>query len=139
MDYMTLFPAFTRDKPRFAALARAILSQITDLIAVIQAVPAAYSPDYAVGIQLDALGKASGLSRPEGLSDADYRQMLLAFFTICNWNGTNETVQAVLSSAFPGSTISDNGNGTVTVHTVSQMQADYGLYPLPAGVQAALS
>ena len=139
MDYMTLFPAFMRDKPRFAALAQAILMQVSDLTDVIQAIPAAYSPEYAVGIQLDAVGEASGLPRPAGMSDADYRQVLLASFAICNWDGTNETAQAVLSSAFPGSTISDNVNGTVTVRTASQLQADYRLFPLPAGVQAAIS
>ena len=139
MDYLTLFPAFMREKPRFAALAQAILSQITDLIAVIQAIPAAYSPDYAEGIQLDAVGKAAGLPRPEGMSDADYRKYLLAWLILCNWTGTNETAQTVLSAAFPGSTISDNLNGTVRVRTVDSLQVDYKLYPLPAGVQATVT
>ena len=139
MDYMTLFPAFMREKPRFAALAQAILSQVTDLMTVIQAIPAAFSPGYAEGIQLDAVGKAAGLPRPEGMSDADYRKYLLAWLMLCSWDGTNETAQAVLSAAFPGSTISDNLNGTVTVHTVDSLQADYRLYPLPAGVQAVVT
>ena len=136
---MTLFPAFMREKPRYAALARAILSQVTDLMAVIQAIPAAYSPDSAEGIQLDAVGKAAGLPRPEGMSDADFRKYLLAWLTRCSWDGTNETAQAVLSAAFPGSTISDNLNGTVTVRTVDSLQADYRLYPLPAGIQAVVT
>ena len=139
MDYMALFPAFMRDKPRFAALAQAILSQVTDLIAAIQAIPAAYSPDLAEGIQLDAVGESSGCPRPDGMTDADYRIYLLAWLYLVNWNGTNETAQAVLSSAFPGSTISDNVNGTVTVHAVDPMQEEYGLYPLPAGVGAVMT
>ena len=35
MDYMTLFPGYTRDKPRFAALAAAVLQQVYDLIALV--------------------------------------------------------------------------------------------------------
>ena len=35
MDYMTLFSAANRDKPRFAALARAVLRQAEDLIALV--------------------------------------------------------------------------------------------------------
>lgn len=139
MDYMNLFPAWSREKPRFAALAQAILTQVNDLMAVIQSIPSAYSPDFAEGASLDAIGEASGCPRPDGMSDADYRQFLLASFALFSWDGSNGTAQAVLSAAFPGSTISDNIDGTVTIHPVSQLQTDQHLYPLPAGVRAVIS
>ena len=136
MDYMTLFPAYTRQMPRFSALAQSILSQAGDLETLIRSIPAAYAPETARGIQLDAIGETSGLPRPEGLPDADYRTYLLAKFALWTWDGTNETAQPLLDGIFPGSTLSDNGNGTVTVHTVNQLQETYCLYPLPAGVLA---
>ncbi len=139
MDYMSLFPAWFREKPRFAALAQAILTQVNDLMAVIQSIPAAYSPDFAEGACLDAIGEASGCPRPDGMSDADYRQVLLASFALFSWDGSNETAQTILSTTFPGSTISDNINKTVTIHPVSQLQVDHHLYPLPAGYQAIIS
>ena len=131
---MTLFPAYTRRKPRFCALAQAILSQAQDLETTIRAIPAAFSPEGAAGTRLDALGSASGLPRPEGMADEDYRQYLLAKFTLFTWDGTNGTAQPLLESVFPGSTLSDNGDGTVTVHPVSALQEAFHLYPVPAGV-----
>ncbi len=133
---MTLFPAYTRRKPRFCALAQAILSQAQDLETTIREIPAAYSPEGAGGVRLDALGSASGLPRPEGMADEDYRKYLLAKFALFNWDGTNETAQTLLESIFPGSTISDNGDGTVTVHPISALQAQYRLWPVPAGISA---
>ena len=134
MDYMTLFPAYTRQMPRFSALAQSILTQAGDLETLIRNIPASYAPETAEGIQLDAFGEASGLQRPEGLPDIDYRTYILAKFALFTWDGTNETAQPLLNRLFPGSTISDNGNGTVIVHTVSPLQATYSLYPLPAGI-----
>ncbi len=131
---MTLFPAYTRRKPRFCALAQAILSQAQDLENTIREIPAAYSPEGAGGVRLDALGSASGLPRPEGMADEDYRKYLLAKFALFTWNGTNETTQPLLESIFPGSTLSDNGDGTVTVHPVSPLQEAYRLWPVPSGV-----
>ena len=136
MDYMTLFPAYTRQMPRFSALAQSILSQAGDLETLIQSIPVSYTPETAEGIQLDAIGETSGLPRPEGLPDAAYRTFLLAKFALFTWDGTNETAQPLLDRIFPGSTISDNGDGTVTVHTVSQLQETYCLYPLPAAILA---
>jgi len=133
---MTLFPACTRRKPRFCALAQAILSQAQDLETTIREIPAAYSPEGARGVRLDALGTASGLPRPEGLADEDYRQYLRAKFALFTWDGTNETAQPLLESIFPGSAISDNGDGTVTVRPVSPLQEAFHLYPVPAGVSA---
>ena len=139
MDYMTLFPAASRGLSRFSALAEAILSQVNDLIAVIQSMNAAFSVSGAVGVQLDTLGASLGIPRPEGLSDADYRKVLSSRLVFFNWDGANDTGQALLSQCFPGSTLCDNQNGTVTVHQVSALQSGQKLYPLPAGVGAVIS
>ena len=136
MDYMTLFPSASRNLPRFSALAEAVLSQVDDLIAVVQSLNAAFSVSGAEGAQLDALGSSLGLSRPEGMTDADWRQMLAAKLSLWTWDGANDTAQELLSRIFPGSTICDNQNGTVTVHPVSTLQSEQKLYPLPAGVRA---
>ena len=52
---MTMFPAYTRRKPRFCALAQAILSQAQDLETVIRAIPAAFSPEGAAAIRSSRL------------------------------------------------------------------------------------
>ena len=100
----------------------------------IAALPAAFSVSGAAGAQLDALGTSIQYPRPEGMSDADYRACLAAKFSLFTWDGSNESAQAVLSRIFPGSTLCDNCDGTVTVHPASALQAGQGLYPVPAGV-----
>ena len=135
MNYMTLFPSASRNLPRFSALAEAVLSQVNDLIADVQSLNAAFSVSGAEGVQLDALGSSLGLSRPDGMTDANYRQVLLAKLSLWTWDGANDTVQELLSRIFPDSTICDNQNGTVTVHPVSAQQSAQQLYPIPAGVR----
>ncbi len=139
MDYITLFPSASRNRPRFSALAEAVLSQVADLQAVIAALPAAYSVSSAVGAQLDALGASFMLPRPEGMSDEDYRSCLAAKLLLYTWDGANDSAQALLSRMFPGSTIRDNCDGTVTVHPVSSLQEEQKLYPVPAGIRAIIS
>ena len=136
---MTLFPSASRNLPRFSALAEAVLSQVNDLQAVIAAFSSAYSVQYAVGDQLDAIGASFMLPRQEGMSDADYRTYLFAKLALFTWDGSNDSAQALLTRFFPGSTICDNCNGTVTVHPVSIMQSAQKIYPLPAGVRAIIS
>ena len=139
MDYMTLFPPASRELPRFSALAEAVLSQVNDLIAVVAAFPAAFSVSGAAGAQLDSIGTSFMLPRPSGLSDDQYREYLAARLAMFGWDGANDTAQQLLTKLFPGSTISDNCDGTVGVHTVSDLQADQRLYPVPAGIQVAVS
>lgn len=139
MDYITLFPSASRSLPRFSAIAAAILSQAEDLIDVIQSLNAAFSVSEAVGVQLDALGNSLRVPRPDGMSDADYRKVLSVRLSIWNWDGANDTAQTLLTENFPGSTICDNLNGTVTIHVVSALQRDQALYPLPAGVKATIT
>jgi len=139
MDYMTLFPSASRSLPRFSALAGAILSQVNDLLAVIAALPAAFSVSEAVGIQLDAIGASFMLPRPDGMSDADYRTYLSARLVLFTWDGSNDSAQMLLARLFPGSTLCDNCDGTVTVHPVSALQSVQKICPLPAGVRAIIS
>ncbi len=139
MDYMTLFPSASREMPRFSALAEAVLSQVNDLVAVVAAFPAAFSVSGAAGVQLDDIGASFMLPRPAGLTDVQYREYLAARLAMFGWDGANDTAQGLLTRLFPGSTIADNCNGTVSVHTVSALQSDQKLFPLPAGVQAIIS
>ncbi len=134
MDYMTLFPSASRELPRFSALAEVVLSQVNDLIAVIAAFPAAFSVSGATGAQLDDIGASFMLPRPAGLTDAEYQEYLTAKLGMFTWDGANDTAQQLLTKLFPGSTIADNCNGTVNVHTVSVLQSDQKLFPLPAGI-----
>ena len=139
MEYMMLFPSASRALPRFSALAEAVLSQVNDLLTVIAALPAAFSVSGASGAQLDALGESFMLSRPEGLSDADYRTYLATKLALFTWDGSNDSAQELLSNLFPGSTLCDNCDGTVTVHPVSALQSGQKLFPLPAGVGLVVS
>ena len=134
MDYMGLFPAASRGMPRFSALARALLSQVEDLIAVVQSMNAAFSVSSAVGAQLDALGASVGVTRPEGMSDADYRVVIGAKLALFTWDGANDSAQEIVGQIFPGSTICDNQDGTVEVHTISDLQREQRLYPIVAGI-----
>ena len=139
MDYTTLFPSASRSMPRFSALAEAILSQVNDLLSVIAALPAAFSVSQAVGAQLDAIGESFMLPRLAGLSDTDYRTYLSAKLILFTWDGANDTAQALLTRLFPGSTLCDNCNGTVTIHPVSTLQSAQQIYPLPAGARAIIN
>ena len=69
MDYMTLFPGYTRDKPHFAALDAAVLQQVNDLIALVPEMESGLSVAHAVGAQLDALGVSLSIPRQSGWSD----------------------------------------------------------------------
>ena len=53
--WLFLFPSSTREKPRFSALAEAILCQAADLAAVVTAIPSAFSILHATGLRLDAV------------------------------------------------------------------------------------
>ena len=76
-DYMNLFPAFSREKPRFAALAEAVLRQAADLMALAPQLASGFSFASAEGIQLDALGESVRIPRQEGWDDETYRKVLL--------------------------------------------------------------
>ena len=141
MDYLSLFPPYQRDKPRFMALARAVLSQAEDLQRLFDTLaPAAYSLEAAVGPQLDALGALLNIPRPSpGVSDEDYRFFLRARLAAHHWDGTNGSLPAILAAAFPGreATLRDNLDGSVTL-SLSGPPPPFPLkelFPVPAGVR----
>ena len=139
MDYMTLFPSASRNMPRFSALSQAVLSQVNDLVAIIAILPEAYSVTGAVGDQLDALGKSLMFSRPEGLSDEQYRSYLQIKLALYTWDGSNESAQRLMARYLPGVSICDNCDGTITVTDALARVVDEGLYPVPAGVRTIVS
>ena len=136
MDWLSLFPGASRDKPRLMALAGAVLRQAEDLVSVIEALQPAFSFAAAEGIQLDSLARSVGLDRGDVGADAPdeaFWQYLLAKLALWSWDGTNKTVPEVLGIALPGSTQTDNGDGTVSITGSSPVEVSK-VFPIPAGI-----
>ena len=132
MDYMTLFPGYTRDKPRFAALAAAVLQQVNDLIALVPEMESGLSVAHAVGAQLDALGVSLSIPRQSGWSDETFRSILLRKLRRNQWNGLNTSAFEYIDE---GETFTDNCNGTVTAATVEAVPAGE-VMPVPIGFKS---
>ena len=132
MDYMTLFPGYTRDKPHFAALAAAVLQQVNDLIALVPELEAGFSVAHAVGEQLDALGVSLSIPRQSGWNDETYRSILLRKLRRNQWNGLNDSAFEYIDA---GETFIDNCNGTVTAVTVEAVPAGE-VMPVPMGFKS---
>ena len=126
---MTLFPGYTRDKPRFAALAAAVLQQVNDLIALVPEMEAGFSVAHAVGAQLDALGVSLSIPRQSGWNDETFRSILLRKLRRNQWNGLNDSAFEYIDA---GETFIDNCNGTVTATTVEAVPAKE-VMPVPMG------
>ena len=132
MDYMTLFPGYTRDKPRFAALAAAVLQQVNDLITLVPEMESGLSVAHAVGAQLDALGASVAIPRQSGWNDETYRSILLRKLRRNQWNGLNDSAFDYVDE---GETFCDNGDGTVSSVTVEAVDAG-DVMPVPMGIRA---
>lgn len=139
-DYLSLFPGASREHPRFMALAGAVLTQVTDLQTLVASMQESFSLLSAVGLQLDQLAEAMGLSRLDTMdgvscSDADFRTYVLAKLALWRWNGMNDGIPEALSG-FPGCKETDNMDGTVSVVECGSLPAEAGkLFPVPAGVR----
>ena len=131
-DYMNLFPAFSREKPRFAALAETVLRQAADLMALAPQLALGFSFASAEGIQLDALGESVSVPRREGWDDESYRRVLLKKLKLYTWDGTNERA---FDFAEEGEVFVDNDDGTVTARTDVPLPASEVL-PVPLGIRA---
>ena len=129
MDYMTLFPGYTRDKPHFAALAAAVLKQVNDLIALVPEMESGFSVAHAVGAQLDALGVSISIPRQSGWNDETFRSILLRKLRRNQWNGLNDIAFDYVDE---GETFTDNCNGTITATTVEAVPAKE-VMPVPMG------
>ena len=128
-DYLALFPGASREKPRFMALAQAVLQQVVDLMTLIESIQSGFSYATAEGEQLDAIAEAVGLSREYGMTDEAFRAYLLQKLKLWSWDGTNVNAPSVLPE---GVTETDNRDGTVTVSPAGTRQ---DLLPIPAGVR----
>lgn len=135
MQYLSLFSSALRELPRFSALAAAVLRQAEDLQALVRSLPEAFSLPSAAGAQLDVLGASLGLPRPEGAGDEAYRAWLQARLRLFRWDGTNETVPALLSDIAPGADLCDHGDGSVTVTLAAPLPGPpESCLPVPAGI-----
>ena len=131
-DYLSLFPAYTRDRPRFIALAGAVLRQVMDLMDLVPQLASGFSFAHAEGVQLDALGGSVGIIRQEGWDDESYRRVLLKKLKLYTWDGTNERA---FDFAEEGEVFVDNGDGTVTARTGLPLPAGE-VMPVPMGIKA---
>ena len=129
---MTLFPGYVRDKPRFAALASAVLQQVYDLMALVPSLESGFSVGQAVGVQLDAVGDSVSVRRGSGWDDETYRSILLRKLRRNQWNGLNDSAFEYVDE---GETFCDNGNGTITTTTVEALPAKE-VMPVPMGFKA---
>ena len=142
-DYLSLFPGSTREKPRFMAVASAVLQQVVDLQAVVGEMNTAFAPATAQGVQLEALGESLGLSRLDttagaAASDEVYRDFIRKKLIRWGWDGTNKSVPRIAEQLQIGSVEKDNQNGTVTVTGAgTQPAAVKDVYPVTAGVGTA--
>ena len=131
--WLSLFPAASREKPKFSALAEALLRQAADLANITPAIPPAFSAAHAQGNQLDAFGESVRIPRQEGWTDETYRGVLLKKLALYTWDGANETVPSFLDE---GETLADAGGNTVTVHVEQSLPlAPSELLPVPLGVR----
>jgi hypothetical protein len=97
--------------------------------------PEAFSLPSAAGAQLDVLGASLGLPRPEGAGDEAYRAWLQARLRLFRWDGTNETVPALLSDIAPGADLFDHGDGSFTVTLAAPLPGPpESCLPVPAGI-----
>jgi len=130
-DYLSLFPAYARNKPRFVALAEAVLRQVTDLMSLVPQTASGFSFASAEGKQLDELGTSIGFIRQEGWDDETYRRVLLKKLKLFTWNGTNERTFDFVEER---ETFVDNGDGTVTARTDVPLPAGE-IMPVPMGIK----
>ena len=128
--YLAMFPAYTREMPRFSALAGAVLRQAEDLMALAPGLASGFSFAYAGGTRLDALGESVMIPRREGWDDETYRRVLLKKLRLFTWDGTNETSPDYLEE---GEILIDRGDGTVTAHTDLPLPAGE-ILPVPVGI-----
>lgn len=141
--YLSLFPGASRNKPRFMALAEAVLRQATDLIALIAQLQSGFSFAFAEGVQLDMLAAGVGLKRNEigsDVSDEAFRQYVLAKLSLWTWDGTNKKVTDVLDLALAECCLDDNEDGSVAITANGEIPVKVKeLLPVPAGIEINLN
>jgi len=132
IDYMGLFPGYTRSMPRFSALASAVLQQVDDLLTLVPSVESGFCVGQAVGVQLDAVGASVSVQRASGWDDETYRSILLRKLRRNQWDGLNDSSFDYVDD---GESFCENGNLTITAVTSLPVSAGEVL-PVPMGVRA---
>ena len=126
------------------ALAAAVLRQAEDLQAVVGEINRAFSPEYAQGAQLDALGASLGLSRTDlsagGVTDETFRDYVRKKLLLWTWDGRNGSVPELLERITPGAGQEDNMDGTVTVTGAGVQPVPVKeLFPVTAGIRITVN
>lgn len=132
IDYMGLFPGYTRSMPKFSALASAVLQQVDDLLTLVPSVESGLCVGQAVGVQLDAVGASVSVRRASGWDDETYRSILLRKLRRNQWDGLNDSSFDYVDD---GESFCENGNLTITAVTSLPVAAGEVL-PVPMGVRA---
>lgn len=136
--YLDLISPGNRLKPRFTALVSSVVSQVVDMINLIESFPVTLSFDHAEGAQLDTIGSLIGMSRPGNVSDDDYRLLLRSRIARLHWDGTNDSLTHTLELAFPDriATVMDNCDGTVSLSLSGEVPIFplRDLFPVPMGI-----
>ena len=129
MDYMDLVIPEHRTRPKFAAWVKSALDPVQSAQDLLNALPAQYDIDHAVGIQLDRIGDILGRPRrlpfqpSEGVSpimdDNNYRLVLKATIISEHFDGTIPNLynlfQTVLGDTGLYFIIIDNQDMTVSI------------------------
>lgn len=63
LDYLNLITSFHSNRPKFRSMVQTLVTYFTDLQGVINNLPNDFCIDFAIGVQLDAVGKWIGRSR----------------------------------------------------------------------------
>ena len=138
-DYLRLFPGAEREKPKFMALAGAVLRQAMDLGTLVASLQSGFSFEEAEGAQLDAIAGAVGLSRGDvGLevSDEELRKYVMGKLALWSWDGTNGGVPGVVERVLAGSREKDNQDGSVTVTLGGVLPVEVEeVFPVTGGVR----
>ena len=152
--YSALVTSEHQDKANFVSVVQLLVSGSCDLQTVLASLAGLFDVDVATVSQLDEVGVWVGFGRyvfvpglgTVTLSDADYRTLLRARILVNHWDGTNQTLQVILASLFPGTGISlfavDNQDmsmdiyvtaGTLTTTQLALIKSGL-LVPRPEGV-----
>jgi hypothetical protein len=139
-DYLSLFPSKSQNMPRLMLLASALLQQVTEQQSLVDSISAAFTLDHAVGKQLDIFGQSFGVPRPNGMTDAIYRDLLRMKMILWSWDGMNSSVVSLVSRLIPGAVQTDHDDLSVTITSPTTPPADYReLFPVPPGIKANVS
>lgn len=125
--YLQLITSEYQGSTKFLNWLLSCLRPLDDASECLSSFVTSFDLDYAVGVQLDALGVIIGQSRTVGfqptggispiLTDNAYRILLKARTLQNNWSGTINSLYTSWQKLFPGGriTIVDNQNMTATI------------------------